>query len=115
MKIIIHTRHAELASDFRTIAEEKLHSMERFSVAIDRVEVEVTHEANPRQGKDSHKVVITSHGSGPLLRAEATGFNDLAAFDDAVKSIELQIRKIHEKDKSHDRHTLRTMKVDISE
>lgn len=115
MKIIIHTRHAELASDFRTIAEEKLHSMERFSVAIDRVEVEVTHEANPRQGKDSHKVVITSHGSGPLLRAEATGFNDLAAFDNAVKSIELQIRKIHEKDKSHDRHTLRTMKVDISE
>ena len=115
MKIIIHTRHAELASDFRTIAEEKLHSMERFSVAIDRVEVEVIHEANPRQGKHSHKVVITSHGSGPLLRAEATGFNDLAAFDDAVKSIELQIRKIHEKDKSHDRHTLRTMKVDISE
>ena len=115
MKIIIHTRHAELASDFRTIAEEKLHSMERFSVAIDRVEVEVTHEANPRQGKHSHKVVITSHGSGPLLRAEATGFNDLAAFDDAVKSIELQIRKIHEKDKSHDGHTLRTMKVDISE
>ena len=115
MKIIIHTRHAELATDFKEIAEEKLHSMERFSVVIDRVEVEITHEANPRQGKHSHKVVITSHGSGPLLRAEATGFNDLAAFDDAIKSIELQIRKVHEKDKSHDRQTLRTMKVDISE
>lgn len=115
MKIIIHTRHAELASDFKEIAEEKLHSMERFSVVIDRVEVEVTHEANPRQGKHSHKVVITSHGSGPLLRAEATGFNDLAAFDEAVNNIELQIRKIHEKDKSHDRQTLRTMKVDLSE
>ena len=115
MKIIIHTRHAELASDFKTIAEEKLHSMERFSVVIDRVEVEITHEANPRQGKHSHKVVITSHGSGPLLRAEATGFNALAAFDEAITSIELQIRKIHEKDKSHDRQTLRTMKVDLSE
>ena len=115
MKIIIHTRHAELASDFKEIAEGKLHSMERFSVAIDRIEVEVTHEANPRQGKHSHKVVITSHGSGPLLRAEATGFNDLAAFDEAVSNIELQIRKIHEKDKSHDRKTLRTMKVDLSE
>ena len=115
MKIIIHTRHAELASDFKEIAEGKLHSMERFSVVIDRIEVEVTHEANPRQGKHSHKVVITSHGSGPLLRAEATGFNDLAAFDEAVSNIELQIRKIHEKDKSHDRKTLRTMKVDLSE
>ena len=115
MKIIIHTRHAELASDFKEIAEEKLHSMERFSVVIDRVEVEVTHEANPRQGKHSHKVVITSHGSGPLLRAEATGFNDLAAFDEAVNNIELQIRKIHEREKSHDRQTLRTMKADVSE
>jgi len=115
VKIIIHTRHAELASDFTSIAEEKLHSMERFSVVIDRIEVEITHEANPRQGKHSHKVVITSHGSGPLLRAEASGFNDLAAFDDAIKSIELQIRKIHEKEKSHDRQTLRTMKVDLSD
>lgn len=115
MKIVIHTRHAELASDFKSITEEKLQSMERFNVVIDRIEVEVTHEANPRQGKQSHKVVITSHGSGPLLRSEATGFNDVAAFDDAIKSIELQIRKIHERDKSHDRQTVRTMKVDISE
>ena len=115
MKIIIHTRHAELAADFKEIAEEKLHSMERFSVVIDRIEVEVTHEANPRQGKNSHKVVITSHGSGPLLRAEETGFNDLAAFDGAIKSIELQIRRIHEKTKSHGRTTLRTREVDVRE
>ena len=115
MKIIIHPRHAELASDFSSIAEEKLLSMNRFSVIIERIEVEVLHEANPRQGKHSHKVVITSHGSGPLLRAEAASFNDVAAFDEAVKSIELQIRKIHEREKSHDRHTLRTMKVDAQE
>ena len=115
MKIIIHPRHAELASDFKTIAEEKLLSMERFSVTIDRVEVEVMHEANPRQGKNSHRVIITSHGSGPLLRAEEVGFNDLAAFDGAIKSIELQIRRIHEKTKNHGRKTLRTMEVDVSE
>ena len=112
MKIIIHTRHAELASDFKEIAEEKLLSMERFSVTIDRIEVEVLHEANPRQGKHSHKVVITSHGSGPLLRAEAASFNDVAAFDEAIKNIELQIRKIHEREKSHDRQSLRNMKID---
>lgn len=115
MKIIIHTRNAELATDFKEIAEEKLRSMERFSVAIDRIEVEVTHEANPRQGKNAHRVVLTSHGAGPLLRAEETGFNDLAAFDEAIKNIELQIRRIHEKDKSHDRHTVRTMKAELSE
>ncbi len=111
MKITIQTRHANLASDFKEIAEEKLRSMERFSVLIERVEVEITHEANPRQGKHSHKVVIASHGAGPALRAEATEFNDLAAFDVAIKSIELQIRKIHEKSKSFDRETIRTKEV----
>ena len=108
MEIVIHTRNANLASDFQEIAQSKLQSVERFSVRIDKVEVEVTHEQNPRQGKHSHKVVITSHGAGPLLRAEATEFNDLAAFDVAVKNIELQIRKIHEKSKSHNRETIRT-------
>lgn len=109
MNIVIHRRNAELPGDFQGIAEEKLRSMERFSVVIDRIEVEVTHEPNPHQGKHSHRVVISSHGSGPALRAEATEFNDVAAFDVAIKNIELQIRKIHEKNKDHKRETIRTM------
>ena len=109
MKINIHTRNANLASDFQAIAEEKLQTMERFNILIERIEVEVTHEQNPRQGKHSHRVVIASHGSGPALRAEATEFNDVAAFDVAIKSIELQIRKIHEKNKDYKRETIRTM------
>lgn len=107
MKIVIHARHAELAEDFREIAEDKLISMDRFSVTIERVEVEVIHEQNPRQGKHSHRVILTSHGSGPLIRSEAAEFNDLAAFDEAIKNFELQIRKHHERSKSHNRETLR--------
>ena len=115
MKIVIHARNMEIASDFKPIAEEKLHSMERFSVVIDRIEVEILHEANPRQGKNSHRVVITSHGSGPLLRADSKGFNDVAAFDNAIKRIELQIRKVHEKSKSVGRETVRTMDLELGE
>ena len=111
MKIQIHTRNSELAEDFREIAEEKLNSMERFGVVIDRVEVEVLHETNPRQGKHSHRVVLTSHGTGPLLRAEGAEFNNLAAFDAAIKVFALQIRKIHEKSKDYNRETLRNKEV----
>ena len=113
MKIVFHVRHADLAEDFKSIAEDKLKTMERFSVVIDRVEVEIMHEANPRQGKHSHRVIVTSHGSGPLMRAEAAEFNDLAAFDAAIKNFELQIRKHHEKSKSHNRETLRNKPVVI--
>lgn len=111
MKIHIHTRNAELAEDFRDIAEEKLNTMQRFGVVIDRVEVEVLHENNPRQGKKSHRVILTSHGSGPLLRAEAAEFNDVAAFDSAMQTFELQLRKLHEKSKDHNRKTLRDKEV----
>ena len=107
MQLIIHARHADLAEDFSQIVEEKIHSLERFSVLIERIEVEILHEANPRQGKHAHHIIITTHGAGLLMRAEAQSFNDVAAFDEAVKSIELQIRKIHEKSKSKDRDSLR--------
>jgi ribosomal subunit interface protein len=111
MKIQIHTRNANLADDFKDIVEEKLNSLERFSVIIDRVEVEVLHETNPSQGKHSHRVIVTSHGTGPLLRAEGNEFNDVAAFDAAIKSIEMQIRKIHEKSKDYDRESIKNKKV----
>ncbi len=111
MKIQIHTRNSELAEDFRDIAEEKLNTMERFGVVIDRVEVEVLHETNPKLGKHSHRVIVTSHGTGPLIRAEASEFNDLAAFDVAMKTFELQLRKIHEKSKAHNRESLRDKEV----
>ena len=110
MKFHIHTRNADLAEDFSEIVEEKLNSMERFSVRIERVEVEVLHEANPRQGKNSHRVILTSHGAGPLIKSEAAEFNDVAAFDAAIKAFALQIRKIHEKTKDYDRETLRKRK-----
>jgi ribosomal subunit interface protein len=115
MKIIFHARHAQLATDFRDIAEEKLRTMERFSVIIERVEVEILHELNPRQGKKSHRVILTSHGAGPLMRAEACAFNDVAAFDDAIKNFELQIRKHHERSKSRSRETLRNRPLAVNE
>ena len=113
MQVIIHSRTEALAEDFATIVREKLESMNRFSVQIDRVEVEIIHEQNPRQGKKSHRVTLSSHGAGPLIRAEGAEFNDVAAFDAAIKSFELQIRKIHERNKDIDRKSLRNLKSDI--
>lgn len=107
MEIIIHARNATLASDFKEIATDKLQSLDRFSVKLDSVKVEIKHEQNPRHGKSSHEVILTTHGAGPFIRAEGVAFNDVAAFDEAVKNLELQIRKIHEKSKDLGHETLR--------
>ena len=108
MQIVLHTRNAQLAEDFGEIATEKLKSLSRFNVHIEAMKVEIKHENNPRQGKRSHSVTLTSHGAGPFLRAEGVGFNDLAAFDKAVASLELQIRKIHERSKDVPRESVIT-------
>jgi ribosomal subunit interface protein len=110
MEIIFHSRHAVLAEDFRSIVTEKLKTLQRFGVAVDGFKVEIIHESNPRFGKSSHSVNLSSHGSGPFLRAEGQAFNDLAAFDMAVKNLELQLRKIHERAKDYDHETVRVVK-----
>jgi hypothetical protein len=111
MQIVFHSRNANLADDFRGIAKEKIESLSRFGIQIEEVKVEIKHEVNPRHGKSSHSVVLTTHGSGPFMRSEGAGFNDVAAFDKAVAAIELQIRKIHEREKDYARETLRLKKT----
>jgi len=113
MEIIIQLRNAQVADDFKGIVSTKLKALTRFNVKLERVEVEVIEEKNPRQGKHDHKVVITSRGAGPLIRAEAAEFNGVAAFDKAIENFELQIRKIHERTKEHGRETLRDRAVDL--
>ena len=111
MNIVFHNRKGSLADDFKGIASEKLESLKRFAVSIDSIEVEIIHEQNPKQGKHSHKVTLTAKGSGPMVRAEASEFNDVAAFDSAVNSFELQLRKIHEKSKDHNRESIKNLKA----
>ncbi len=79
-------------------------------MVIDGIKVEIIHEPNPRFGKTSHAVTLSTHGSGPFLRAEGQAFNDLAAFDLAVKSLELQLRKVHERIKEIGHESLREAK-----
>lgn len=107
MEIIFHTRKAAVATDFKKIVSEKITALQRLHIKIDRIEVEIIHEGNPSLSKRSHRVIITSHGAGPLLRAEAAAFNDLAAFDEAIRKIELQMRKRHERTTDHGHESLR--------
>lgn len=111
MKIIVHNHGATLAADFAEISTERLERLSRFNIPIDRIDLDIRHETNPHFGKNSHRVVITTHGSGPLVRAVGEGFNDLAAFDEAAEAIELQLRKHHERAKDFDRTTLRKFRA----
>lgn len=111
MQIIIHNHGAALASDFSEISTERLERLSRFNIPIKSIDIDVRHETNPRFGKKSHRVTLTTHGPGPLIRSEGEGFNDLAAFDEAAEALELQLRKRHERSKDVDRTTLRKFRA----
>jgi ribosomal subunit interface protein len=111
MEIQFKARNAKISEEFKGVVSQKLIRMERFGVLLERVQVEISHESNPRHGKGSHKVQLTTHGAGPLVRAEAASLDDVSAFDLAVEKFELQIRKAHERRKDFGHKTIRTSEV----
>ena len=113
MEIHIHSKSSHLSEPFRERVHERLSRMERFGVVIERVDVEVNLEQNPRHGDDAHKVQLTSHGAGPLVRAEAANSDNISAFDLAAEKFELQLRKVHERSKDVKHRSLKEMPLAI--
>ena len=67
MEIQFKARNAKISEEFKGVVSQKLIRMERFGVLLERVQVEISHESNPRHGKGSHKVQLTTHGAGRWL------------------------------------------------
>ena len=72
MDITVVGRNAEISSRLRDYVEDKAVKVEQFDPRVQRVEVEVTHERNPRQADTAERVEITVVSKGPVIRAEAS-------------------------------------------
>jgi len=107
MEIVVTGRNSEISERFRTHVGEKLQRIEKFDgrQRINRVEVEVTHETNPRQPDTAARVEMTLRSRGPAVRVEATSTDQHSALDAAVDKLENRLRKIVERKRSHrDKH-----------
>ena len=76
MDIVVKGRNVEVPEHFREHVQDKLAPAERLDSRVIRVDVELTHEKNPRQSDRCQRVEITCHSKGPVIRAEAS--NSLA-------------------------------------
>ena len=95
---IVVTGHNIVGADrYRSYVTAKLAELDRLNARVIRYDVELNHETNPRQSKSAQRVVITSHGRGPALRAEASGPELAAVLDDAVGKLEGQLRRRHDR------------------
>ena len=100
VETVVHGRHAEMSARFKQHVNDKLGKITRFSIPIHRIDVEVSHEANPRQHDRAYEVELTCHGSGQFLRAEAHAEDKYTALDLAYARLEERLRRMHDRAKS---------------
>jgi ribosomal subunit interface protein len=103
MEIVVNGRNSEISERFREHVEEKLLRLEKYDSRqkINRVEVEVTHEKNPRQHDTAAKVEMTLRSRGPAVRAEASSTDQHSALDAAIDKLESRLRRAVDRKRIH--------------
>ena len=106
MDIVVKGRNVEVPEHFRERVQDKLAPAERLDSRVIRIDVELTHEKNPRQSDRCQRVELTCRTKGPVVRAEACAADFYAALDAAVLKLEARLRKSHDRRRvHHGRHT----------
>lgn len=103
MDITVVARNAEIHPNFREYIEEKLSKVTQFYPRAQRVDVELTHERNPRQADTAERIEVTVFGKGPVIRAEAKSSDRYAAVDIAAGKLYERLRRLRDRAKDHHR------------
>ena len=104
MEIVVKGRNTEIADRFRTHVEDKLAKIEQLAPRVQRVDVELTHERNPRQSDQAERVEITVRDKGPVIRAEAKASDRYGALDVAAGKLLERLRRSRDRRKDHHRY-----------
>jgi ribosomal subunit interface protein len=101
VEIVVRGRKTEVPDRFRRHAEDKLERLGKYDGRLTRIDVEVTHESNPRLSSEAERVEITARSKGPVIRAEAAAQDRYSALDLAVSKIEGRMRRAAERRRAH--------------
>ena len=97
MEIAITGRNVNVSDRLRDYVDTKLSKVPQLDPRVQRIEVMVSHEPNPRQAKVSERVEITCRSKGPVIRAEACHDDRQAAVDLATDKLLERLRRAHDK------------------
>jgi len=105
MEIVVAGRHTDVPEKFRRHATDKLAKLEQLAPNAQRIDVEVTHERNPRQTGVAERVELTVIDKGPVIRAEACADDRYAALDLAIAKLQERLRRSRDRRKDHRNNT----------
>ncbi len=101
MDIVVTALHVEVPDRFRRHLEDKLAKVEQLSPRVQRIDVKISHESNPRQADTCERVELTVTASGPVIRAEASADDPYAALDLAQEKLMERLRRARDRRKVH--------------
>ena len=101
MDVVVSSRHCEVSERFREHVEEKLSRLEKHNHRIIRVDVLLEKEARPREPERAVRVELTAKSKGPVVRAEASAEDKMAALDLALDKMAAQMRRAADRKKVH--------------
>jgi ribosomal subunit interface protein len=101
VEIVVTGRHVQITERFRDHLDEKLAKVPQLAPRVQRLDVVVTHEVNPRQAKACDRVEITCYVKGPVIRAEACADDKYAALDVAIDKLFERLRRAHDRKRVH--------------
>lgn len=112
-EIVVHGHHMSISERLRGHVVQRLDRVERFGIDIMRIDVEVTHHANPRMSGRAYTVELTCRVVGPVVRAEAHASDPHAAVDLAADHLEQRLQRAAKRrtDRSHGREGHRQVVV----
>jgi ribosomal subunit interface protein len=99
--VVVSSRHCEVSDRFREHVEEKLARLEKHNHRIIRVEVLLEKETRPREPDRAVRVELTAKSRGPIVRAEASAEDKMAALDLALDKMASQMRRAADRRKVH--------------
>jgi ribosomal subunit interface protein len=99
--VVVSSRHCEVSERFREHVEEKLARLEKHNHRIIRVEVLIEKEPRAREPERTVRVELTAMSKGPIVRAEASAEDKMAALDLALDKMASQMRRAADRRKVH--------------
>lgn len=106
LEITVHARNADLDDEDRIKTHERVeHATRVFEQAVEKIDVELSEETNPRQADERFRVEVTAFAAGRVVRIEAAEAAVEAAVDNAVDRLTRQLRRLKEKMITRNRQT----------
>src|SRR3954467_14011508 len=97
LDVTVSSRHVELTPALRGAAEERIGRLSRFLDGMDRAEVHLYEERNPRIADKKDVCEVTLEGHGHHVRTKVAAGDPFSAVDAAAQKLEHQLHKLKTK------------------